>query len=165
MKNEQSLLLAVRHQLAALGYTESEIDAQDSAIEYFAKLVVNSIDLERRRTTHNVDTTGYDYYMHINDPNFSTCEFDALMSTFESDSDWVNAVRNKDIDTCIAIHQEVAKFCKTHRVPYAVFDFVQTTPAKLATQNWKTLNECPYIVDAYCDEDPDEYVDGITGEE
>jgi hypothetical protein len=165
MKNEQSLLLAVRHQMSALGYTESEINAQDSAIEHFAKLVVASIDLERRRTSCKPDTTGYKYYMHINDPNFSTWEHDALMCTFESESDWKNAVRNKDIDTCIAIHREVEIFCKTHRVPCAVFDFVKSTPANLATQNWKTLNECPYIVDAYCDEDSDEYVDGVTGEE
>ena len=49
MRNEQSLLLAVRHQLSALGYTESEIDAQDSAIEHFTKLIVNSIDMEKNQ--------------------------------------------------------------------------------------------------------------------
>jgi hypothetical protein len=69
----------------------------------------------------------------------------------------------RDIDTCIAIHQEVAKFCKTHRVPWGVFDFVQKTPIKLKTLNWKELEHCPYIVDAYCDDDVEDYVDGVTG--
>ena len=163
MNNEQSLLLAIRHQMSVLGYSESDINAQDQAIEHFAKLLIQSVDIEKRAQMITPSTVGYKYYMHINDPNFSTFEHDALMCTFESESDWVNAVRNKDIDTCIAIHREVEKFCKTHKVPCAVFDFVKSTPVKLATQNWKTLNECPYIVDAYCDEDSDEYVDGVTG--
>lgn len=163
MNNEQSLLLAIRHQMSVLGYSESDIDAQDQAIEHFAKLLIQSVDIEKRAQTVTPSTVSYKYYMHINDPNFSTFEHDALMCTFESDSDWIKAVRNKDIDTCIAIHREVEKFCKTHKVPCAVFDFVKSTPVKLATQNWKTLNECPYIVDAYCDEDSDEYVDGVTG--
>lgn len=163
MNNEQSLLLAIRHQMSVLGYSESDINEQDQAIEHFAKLLIQSVDIKNRAQTVTPNTSGYNYYMHINDPNFSTWEHDALMCTFESDSDWVKAVRNKDIDTCIAIHQEVDKFCKTHKVPCAVFDFVKSTPTKLATQNWKTLNECPYIVDAYCDEDSDEYVDGVTG--
>ena len=164
MRNEQSLLLAVRHQLSALGYTESEIDAQDSAIEHFAKLVINSINLERRRQTYKPDTTGYEYYMHINDPNFSTWEHDALMSTFDSPSDWSLAVERKDLATCNAIIGEVEKFCKTHRVPSAVVDFYKEMPALLAVEAW---NELQYngIVDAYCDEDSSEYVDGITGEE
>lgn len=163
MNNEQSLLLAIRHQMSVLGYSESDIDAQDQAIEHFAKLLIQSVDIEKRAQMVTPSTVGYKYYMHINDPNFSTFDHDALMCTFESESDWIKAVRNKDIDTCIAIHREVEKFCKTHKVPCAVFDFVKSTPVKLATQNWKTLNECPYIVDAYCDEDSDEYVDGVTG--
>lgn len=161
MNKEQSLLLAIRHHMSALGYSESDIDAQDSTIEHFSKLIIQSVEYENHVRTYTPNTEGYQYYMYINDPGFSEMEHDALTCTF--DSDWEKAVRNKDIDTCIAIHREVEKFCKTHKVPCAVFDFVKSTPAKLATQNWKTLNECPYIVDAYCDEDSDEYVDGITG--
>lgn len=162
MKNEQSLLLAVRHQLSALGYAESEIDSQDSAITHFTKLIVNSIDLERHRQTYKPDTSGYEYYMHINDPNFSTWEHDALMSTFEAD--WPEAIYRKDMATCNAIIGEVEKFCQTHRVPAAVVDFYKDTPALLAVEAWDKI-EYTGIVDAYCDEDASEYVDGITGDE
>ena len=163
MNNEQSLLLAIRHQMSVLGYSESDINAQDQAIEHFTKLLIQSVDIEKRAQTVKPNTAGYNYYMHINDPNFSTWEHDALMSTFESDSDWVNAVRNNDIDTCIAIHQAVAEFCKTHQVPCSVFDFVQETPIKLKTLNWKELEPCPYVVGAYCDDGVEDYVDGVTG--
>ena len=161
MNKEQSLLLAIRHHMSALGYSESDINAQDSAVEHFAKLIIQSVEYENHVRTYTPNTEGYQYYMYINDPGFSEMEHDALTCTF--DSDWEKAVYARDIDTCIAIHQEVAKFCKTHRVPWGVFDFVQKTPIKLKTLNWKELEHCPYIVDAYCDDGVEDYVDGVTG--
>jgi hypothetical protein len=165
MNKEQSLLLTIRYHLSALGYSEQEIDQQEIAILHFAKLLFKSIP-ERQpdpvviAPVQNNDK--YEYYMHINDPNFSEWEHDALMSTF--DGEWDMAVESRDLDTCNKIIQEVATFCKTHRVPSGVFDFLQDIPPMLVTLNWKEIqNYCPYIVDAYCDEDESEYVDGITG--
>lgn len=46
MNNEQSLLLAIRHQMSVLGYSESDINAQDQAIEHFTKLLIQSVEKE-----------------------------------------------------------------------------------------------------------------------
>jgi len=105
----------------------------------------------------------YKYYMHINNAAFSPNHtFDAIMSTFESGSDWDKAVRAQDTATCIAIIKAVTEFCKTHRVPSAVVDFYRTMPRYLNKKMWKKM-VYNGIVDAYADEDADEYVDGITG--
>jgi hypothetical protein len=164
MNKEQSLVMAIRCQMAILGYSESDIDSQELEIEKFAKSIIQSVESEFISQTHTPDVKGYQYYMYINDLTFNNqWEHDALMSTFDGDSEWGRAVDERDIDTCCAIYKEVSEFCKTHRVPYEVFDFVQSTPAKLIAQDWTALEQCPYIVDAYCDQDEDEYVDGITG--
>jgi hypothetical protein len=165
MNNEQSILLTIRHQMSTLGYSEDEINLQDESISHFTKLLVNSINLERKRKTQlsAPNSEKYKYFMHINNPDFNrSWAHDALMSCF--DSDWGVAVTTRDIDTCIAIVREVTEFCKTHRVPSSVVDFYKNTPALLAADNWKDLRYNG-IVDAYCDEDKSEYVDGVTGED
>jgi hypothetical protein len=149
--------------MAILGYSESDIDSCEAEIEKFAKSIIQSVDarfISQRVIVPN--TKGYKYYMHINDTLYNTWEHDAMMSTFDG-GEWSRAVEERDIDTCCAIYKEVAEFCKTHRVPREVFDFVQTTSAKLIAQDWNSLERCPYIVDAYCDQGRDEYVDGVTG--
>lgn len=165
MNKEQNLLLATRYHLSKLGYSESEIDSQDAAILNFSKLLIDSLEMTKRiaeNATETASSNPYKYYMHINNPTFSEWEHDAMMCTFERD--WNDAVAARDLDTCNKIVQEVATFCKTHRVPHAVVDFLQTAPGLLATLDWTELDDwCPYIVDAYCDENADEYVDGITG--
>ena len=168
MNKEQSLLLAIRHHMSALGYSEQEIDLQDDVISNFTNLLVKSAEIGRQPQATTVTHPGdYKYYMHINDPSFSTWEHDALMCTFESDSDWERALDNKDIAACCAIIAEVATFCQTHRVPSAVVNFYHNMPKRLVIPDWFKLryNTVNGIVDAYCDEDKSEYVDGITGEE
>jgi hypothetical protein len=162
MNKEQSLLLAIRCQMSILGYSESDIDSCESEIDKFAKSIIQHADSKFINQPCTPNTHGYQYYMHINNPLFSTWEHDALMSTFDG-GEWSRAVEERDINTCTAIYKEVAEFCKTHRVPDGVFNFVQTTLAKLIAQDWDALERCPYIVDAYCDQGRDEYVDGVTG--
>ena len=169
MKKENSILLAIRHQLSVLGYSEQEINDQDESILYFAGLLVKSIpghdepEFKVINITHPAD---YLYYTRINTPEDGKWEHDALMSTFESDSDWERAVNNKDLGACQSIVLEVEKFCQSNRVPYAVFKFVNKLSKKIKQSDsniWNALNDSFYIVDAYCDEDKDEYVDGVTG--
>ena len=169
MKKENSILLAIRHQLSVLGYSEQEINDQDASILYFAELLVKSIpshdtpEFKIINITHPAD---YLYYMRINTPEDGKWEHDALMSTFESDSDWERAVNNKDLGACQSIVLEVEKFCQSNRVPSAVFNFVNKLSKKIKQSDsniWNALKDSFYIVDAYCDEDKDEYVDGITG--
>jgi len=170
MKKENSILLAIRHQLSVLGYSEQEINDQDESILYFAGLLVKSIpghdtpEFKIIKITHPAD---YLYYTRINAPEDGKWKHDALMSTFESDSDWERAVNNKDLGACQSIVLEVEKFCQSNRVPYAVFKFVNKLSKKIKQSDsniWNALNDSFYIVDAYCDEDKDEYVDGFTGE-
>lgn len=163
MNNEQSLLLAIRHHMSVLGYTESDIDSKEVMTQRFATDLIMSLTTPVPiKSSHN---TAYEYYMHINDPNFNGggCSYDALMCTFESESDWEEAVYARDTETCNAIIAQVTEFCKTHRVPSAVVDFYKKMPKYVATRNWAELEEYIGIVDAYCDEDADEYVDGVTG--
>lgn len=169
MKKENSILLAIRHQLSVLGYSETEIDEQDASILYFAGLLVKSIpghaniEFKAINITHPAD---YMYYMHINTSIYSKWEHDALMSTFESDSDWERAVNNKDLGACQSIVLEVEKFCQSNRAPLAVFNFVNKLSKKVKQSDsniWNALNDSFYIVDAYCDENKDEYVNGVTG--
>ena len=169
MKKENSILLAIRHQLSVLGYSEQEINDQDESILYFAGLLVKSIpghdtpEFKIINITHPAD---YLYYTRINTPEDGKWEHDALMSTFESDSDWERAVNNKDLGACQSIVLEVEKFCQSNRVPSAVFNFVNKLSKKIKQSDsniWNALKDSFYIVDAYCDEDKDEYVDGITG--
>jgi hypothetical protein len=168
MTKEQSLLLAIRHQMSVLGYSESEINLQDEEISKFTSNIVKGIDFSRKpEVTEITYPDSYKYYMHINDPEFSTWGHDALMCTFESDSDWEHALDNEDIAACCAIIAEVETFCQTHRVPKAVVNFYRNMPKRLVNPNWFKLrwNTVDGIVDAYCDEDASEHVDGITGEE
>lgn len=169
MKKENSILLAIRHQLSVLGYSEQEINDQDESILYFAGLLVKSIpghDESKFKVINITHAADYIYYMHINDPKFSEWEHDALMSTFESNADWERAIDNKDLGACQAIVLEVEKFCQSNRVPHAVFNFVNKLSKKIKQSDsniWNALTDSFYIVDAYCDEDKDEYVDGVTG--
>ena len=169
MKKENSILLAIRHQLSVLGYSEQEINGQDESILYFAGLLVKSIpshDTPEFKVINITHPADYMYYMRINTPEDGKWEHDALMSTFESDSDWERAVNNKDLGACQSIVLEVEKFCQSNRVPYAVFKFVNKLSKKIKQSDsniWNALKDSFYIVDAYCDEDKDEYVDGITG--
>ena len=72
---EQSILLALRYQLAALGYPESVIDSQDDVILNFAKMLIASSDIVNQpktlkttpARTESDDT--YKYYMYINNPD------------------------------------------------------------------------------------------------
>jgi hypothetical protein len=165
MNKEQSLLLAIRQQLSALGYSESEINLQDEEISKFTSNIVKGIDFSRKlEVTEITHPDSYKYYMHINDPNFSKWPHDALMCTFESD--WLRALENEDIAACNAIILNVETFCKTHRVPKAVVNFYRNMPARLVNPDWFNLrwNSSNGIVDAYCDDDESYYVDGITGE-
>ncbi len=169
MKKENSILLAIRHQLSVLGYSEQEINDQDESILYFAGLLVKSIpghDESKFKIINITHPAEYLYYTRINILEDGKWEHDALMSTFESDSDWERAVNNKDLGACQAIVLEVEKFCQSNRVPYAVFKFVNKLSKKIKQSDsniWNALNDSFYIVDAYCDEDKAEYVDGVTG--
>ena len=164
MNKEQSLLMAIRCQMSILGYSESDIDAREMDIERFAKSIIQSVETEYKQRVYVPNAKGYKYYMYINDPVFTNrFDSDALSSTFDGDSEWEHAVAERDIDTCTAIYKEVAEFCKTHRVPPGVFDFVRETPAKLIACDWEALEQTPYIVDAYCDYCEADYVDGLTG--
>ena len=191
MQKEQSLLLALRYHLSTLGYPESVIESQDPAISNFSKLLIQSVELESKRSADNVEsnltelppaTDNYKYYMYINNPDaWDSSEYDSksiqsanwaksyrysdhgfLFDTFETDSDWQIALEARDVNTLNAIYNEVVTHCKHKKVPWAVYDFLKKTPMLLAKQVW---NELKYngIVDAYCDEDPSEYVDGFTG--
>jgi len=178
---EQSILLALRYQLATLGYSELVIDQQDEAILNFAKLLIKSADIITEPKTTKIkparteaDDT-YKYYMYINNPDACTWLNEMypdkpewvdsyrksingfIFDTFESDSDWDTAVATKDLDTCQEIYDEVLKFCKTNPVPHEVITFIEDTPKLLAKQDWRNL-EYNGIVDAYCDQSENEYV-------
>ena len=178
---EQSILLTLRHQLAALGYPESVIDSQEDVIINFAKMLIASSDIANQPKTTKTkpartaaDDT-YMYYMYINNPDECTWLDEMypddpewidsyrksvrgfIFDTFEWDSDWNRAVEAKDIDTCQEIYDEVLKFCKTNPVPHEVITFIEDTPKLLAKQDWRNL-EYNGIVDAYCDQSIDEYV-------
>lgn len=178
---EQSILLALRYQLAALGYPESVIDSQDDVILNFAKMLIASSDIvnqpkipKTKPARTEADDT-YKYYMYINNPDACTWLDEMypnnkewidsyrksikgfIFDTFESESDWDTAVATKDLDTCQEIYDEVLKFCKTNPVPHEVISFIEDTPKLLAKQDWRNL-EYNGIVDAYCDQSIDEYI-------
>ncbi len=164
MNKEQSLLLAIRHQLSVLGYSENEINEYDGKIEKFVDGLIFDLSYEVLDTVVPVPGVEYKYYMHINDPAFNkNWAYDALMCTFESECDWDRAVEHEDIATCKLIIAEVEKFCQTHRVPSSVVDFYKETPKKLIKPDWDDL-QYVCIVDAFCDQGVSEYVDGITGQ-
>lgn len=193
MQKEQSLLLALRYHLSTLGYPESVIESQDPVISNFSKLLIQSVELESKRCADNVEsnltelpaaTDNYKYYMYINNPDaWDSSEYDSksiqsaewaksyrysdhgfLFDTFETDSDWERAINAQDIQTLNAIYNEVVEHCKRKKVPYEVYSFVRDTPALLKNPDWKQLKHKYFgIVDAYCDQDVDEYVDGFTG--
>ena len=178
---EQSILLTLRHQLAALGYPESVIDSQEDVILNFSKMLITSADIVNQpktlkttpARTESDDT--YMYYMYINNPAACTWLEEMypdkkewidsyrnsikgfIFDTFESDCDWDRAVNAKDIDTCQEIYDEVLKFCKTNPVPHEVITFIEKTPNRLANRDWREL-QYNGIVDAYCDQSVDEYV-------
>ena len=178
---EQSILLALRYQLAALGYPESVIDSQDDVILNFAKMLIASSEIVNQpktlkttpARTESDDT--YKYYMYINNPDACTWLDDIyadrkewvdsyrksikgfIFDTFESDSDWDTAVETNDLDTLQEIYEEVLKFCKTNPVPHEVITFIKETPKRLAKQDWRNL-KYNGIVDAYCDQSVDEFV-------
>jgi hypothetical protein len=186
MQKEQSLMMAMRYQLSMLGYPETVIDMQDPAISNFCKLLIQSAELEVKRNDPNKlsqPNSMYEYYMYINNPDawdssaydsvsaeqaewaksYRESDYGFLFDTFESDSDWYKAVQHRDIDTLNLIYNEVVTYCKHKKVPYDVYLFVKNTPELLAKKNWADL-EYTGIVDAYCDDDQDEYVNGFTGE-
>lgn len=180
MHLEQSLLLAIRHQLSVFGYSESVIDSQESEITNFCESLIQSADHEMRRDKLNIDADipKYKYYMYINnpvdmpfptwqDPNdpkasawFNDYRFGKrgiIFDTFESDQDWDRALRSRDVATLTAIYDEVVKFAKTTPVPSDVVRFIEDTPKNIANEDWESL-KWNHIVDAYCDYDEDEYV-------
>jgi hypothetical protein len=80
MNKEQSLLLAVRHQLSVLGYSEAVIDWAEPNITNFCALCIDGADWQSkhleafkqdvlRAAVTIVESSKYSYYMYINNPS------------------------------------------------------------------------------------------------
>ena len=189
MNKEQSLLLAVRHQLSVLGYSEAVIDWAEPKISNFCALCIDGADYQTnyldavkqdivKASMPVVESSKYSYYMYINNPaaaplpsyydasdakqvasweHYKNSDHGFLFDTFETESDWKTALAEKDVVVLKSIYDEVVKFAVTKPVPQEVVSFIKNTPAYIATLNWDAL-EYNGIVDAYCDQDADEYV-------
>jgi len=80
MNKEQSLLLAVRHQLSVLGYSEAVIDWAEPKISNFCALCIDGADYQTtyldavkqdivKASMPAVESSKYSYYMYINNPD------------------------------------------------------------------------------------------------
>jgi hypothetical protein len=183
MNKEQSLLLAVRHQLSVLGYSEAVIDWAEPKISNFCALCIDGADYQTtyldavkqdivKASMPAIESSKYSYYMYINNTSaapmpsyhdasswehYKNKDHGFIFDTFESESDWQNALAEKDVVVLKEIYDEVVKFAVTKPVPGEVVSFIKNTPALIATLDWDAL-AYNGIVDAYCDQDADEYV-------
>jgi hypothetical protein len=80
MNKEQSLLLAVRHQLSVLGYSEAVIDWAEPKISNFCALCIDGADHQTnylnavkqdivKASMPTVESSKYSCYMYINNPS------------------------------------------------------------------------------------------------
>lgn len=187
MNKEQSLLLAVRHQMSVLGYSEKVIDWAEPKIANLCALIIDGADYHQASIElfkqdfpflDMGDSSKYSCYMYINNPaaaplpsyydvsnlgdiasweNYKNSDHGFLFDTFETDSDWQTALAEKDVTVLKLIYDEVVKFALTKPVPKSVVSFIKNTPAHIEMLKWDQL-EYNGIVDAYCDEDVSEYV-------
>ncbi len=187
MNKEQRLLVAVRHQMLVLGYSEKVIGWAEPKIANLCALIIDGADYHQASTElfkqdfpflDMDDSSKYSCYMYINNPiaaplpsyydvsnlgdiasweNYKNSDHGFLFDTFETDSDWQTALAEKDVTILKAIYDEVVKFALIKPVPREVVSFITNTPTYIATLNWSAL-EYNGIVDAYCDQDADEYV-------
>jgi hypothetical protein len=104
MNSEQSILLTIRHQMSTLGYSEDEINLQDESISHFTKLLVNNINLERKRKTQLTapNSEKYKYFCE----NLNKRGLDQY--TYAKDID--EAIAQDDVDGIIMIGKEFIKW-------------------------------------------------------
>jgi hypothetical protein len=187
MNKEQSLLLAVRHQMSVLGYSKKVIGWAEPKIANLCALLIDGADYHQASVElfkqdfpflDMSDSSKYSCYMYINNPaaaplpsyydvsnlgdiasweHYKNSDHGFLFDTFETDSDWQTALAEKDVVVLKEIYDEVVKFAVTKPVPGEVVSFIKNTPTLIATLNWDAL-QYNGIVDAYCDQDADEYV-------
>jgi len=131
---EQSILLALRYQLATLGYSELVIDQQDAAILNFAKLLIASADIvsqpkwTKTKPARIESDDTYKYYMYINNPD--ACMW--LEEMYPDKPEWIDSYRKS--------------------IKGFIFDTFESDC------DWDTALEYNGIVDAYCDQSENEYV-------
>jgi hypothetical protein len=187
MNKEQSLLLAIRHQMSVLGYSKKVIGWAEPKIANLCALLIDGADAHQLSVElfkqdfpflDMSDSSKYSCYMYINNPagaplpsyynasdakqvnsweHYKNSDHGFIFDTFESGSDWQTALAEKDVTVLKLIYDEVVKFAEAKPVPQEIVNFIKNTPAYIATLNWSAL-EYNGIVDAYCDQDADEYV-------